>query len=100
MARMTQENATMARDYTKNQKAIIDRYYEHFDTILLQKLQELVTDLFLAKDTPKEDRLWERVEKALVNLKVPPALRAHILQKRRVEILAANLEDWLKKKKP
>ena len=85
-------------DYSKHQQKIIDRYYEHFDTIMLQKLQELVTDLFLAKNTPKEDKLWERVEKAMVNLKVPPKIHEHIMLKRSVEVLAQNVNDWMKKK--
>ena len=82
--------------YSKHQQSLIRRYYENLDAIMLQKLQELVTDLYLAKDTPAEDRLWIRVHKALTKLKIKPALIKHIMQKRRVEILAQNMEDWLK----
>ena len=83
-------------NYSKHQKSIIRNYYENLDAIMLQKIQELVTDLYLAKDTPAEDRLWTRVHKALTKLKIKPALIAHIMQKRRVELLAQNTEDWLK----
>ena len=86
----------MSKDYSSYQKNVISRYYENRDSIMLQKLQELVTELYLAKDTPKEDKLWQRVEKALENLKVKPELVRHIMIKRRVEILARNLQDWLK----
>jgi len=82
--------------YSKHQQSLIRRYYENLDTIMLQKLQELVTDLYLAKNSPAEDRLWIRAHKALTKLKIKPALIDHIMQKRRVEILAANVEDWLK----
>jgi len=85
------------RHYSNHQQSLIRRYYENLDTIMLQKLQELVTDLFLAKDSPAEDRLWTRVHKALTKLKIKPALIDHIMQKRRVEVLAANVEDWLKR---
>ena len=86
----------MSKDYSSYQKNVISRYYENRDSIMLQKLQELVTELYLAKDTPKEDKLWQRVEKALGNLKIKPELVRHIMIKRRVEILARNLQDWLK----
>ena len=36
-------------DYTRHQQGIIKRYYDHQDTIQLQKLSELVADLYLAE---------------------------------------------------
>ena len=86
----------MSAKYSKYQQDIIRRYYENTDTIALQNLGELVTELYLAKNSPKEDRLWERVEKAMNRLEVKPNIQEHIMQKRQVEILARNLEDWLK----
>ncbi|MCF7956973.1 MAG: hypothetical protein K9M57_00855 [Phycisphaerae bacterium] len=86
------------QDYSKYQQGVINRYYENMDTIMLQKLQELVTDLYLAMDTPKEEKMWERVEKAMVKLKVPNQIMEHILVKRDVKVLAMNVEQWLKKK--
>ncbi|MBN1436634.1 MAG: hypothetical protein JW936_06145 [Sedimentisphaerales bacterium] len=87
------------QQYSKHQQGIINRYYENLDTIMLQKLQELTTELYLAKDTPKEDRLWQRVDQAMAKLKVKPAIREHIMVKRRVEVLAQNLQDWIKASK-
>ncbi len=66
---------------------------------MLQKLGELVGQLNLADTDRLRDRLWQRAEKAIVRLKVPPAIVSHIMQKRDVEILAKNLQDWLKKSK-
>ena len=85
----------MAKDYSKYQRGVIDRYYDNLDTIMLQKLQELVTELYLEKDGPKEDKLWERVEKALGKLKVKQGIFDHIMRTRRVEVLAKNIEGWL-----
>jgi alcohol dehydrogenase class IV len=85
----------MAKEYSKHQRKVIQRYYDNLDTIALTRLQELVTELYLQKNTAKEDKLWERVDKAMEKLKVKPQLREHIMQKRRVEVLAKNLEDWL-----
>jgi hypothetical protein len=66
---------------------------------MLGKLGELVTELYLADTQAKQNRLWERANKAMVKLKVPPAIIDHIMEKKDVEILAKNLQDWLAQKK-
>lgn len=84
------------KEYSKYQQNVIRQYYENLDTIKLGRLQELVTELYLAKNTKKEDRLWEQAEKAMRQLKIKPKIIEHIMQKRGVELLAENVEDWLK----
>jgi hypothetical protein len=79
------------------QKAVVSRYYENLDTIMLGKLGELVTELYLAETTAKKNRLWQRAQKAMTKLKIPPAIIDHIMEKQSVEILAKNLQDWLSK---
>jgi len=83
------------QNYSSYQKGIIDRYYENMDTIALQSLQELVSEIYLAETDRKLDRLWERVEKSLAKLNVPAAVANHILEKRDPAILAKNLTEWL-----
>ena len=80
---------------TDYQKKVIDRYYQNLDAIMLAKVQELVSDLYLADSDKQRDRLWERVRKALVKLKIKPPLVEHIMARRDPKILAKNLEDWL-----
>ncbi len=84
------------REYSDYQKDVIAKYYRRMDTLMLQKLQELVSELYLADTDTKRKRLWERVHKAMVNLKIPPALIEHIMGKKDVQILAKNLQDWLR----
>jgi hypothetical protein len=86
------------REYSSYQKDIISRYYENQETILLQHLQELVTELYLAETDAKEQRLWERAYKAMVKLKIQPDIIAHIMTKRSTEILAKNVAEWVSKK--
>ena len=83
------------RDYSEHQIDVISNYYQNLDAIMLQKLGELVTELYLANTQKKKDRLWERAHKAMVKLKVPPAIINHIMQTKDAEILAKNLQDWL-----
>ena len=88
----------MARqDYTPHQQNIISGYYRNLDTIMLAKLQELVTELYMADTQTKRDRLWKRVEQAMTKLGIPATLAEHILASKDIEILAANLQDWLRK---
>jgi len=84
---------------SKYQADVISGYYNHMDTIMLQKLGELVSDLYLADTPARQLRLWQRVHKAMINLKIQPAIIEHIMTKKSVEILAKNLQDWLADKK-
>jgi hypothetical protein len=78
------------------QKKVIQRYYDQRDGIMLNKLQELVTELYLAESDKKRDQLWKRAAAAMENLKIKPALIEHICSQRSPDILAQNLQDWLK----
>lgn len=82
---------------TSYQKKVISRYYENLDTITLTKLQELVTELYLAETAAQKDKLWQRVDKAMAKMKVAPAIARHLMEKKDVRLLAENLNDWLKK---
>ena len=84
------------KEYSSYQQDVISRYYQNLDTIVLGRLQELVTDLYLADSKAKQDKLWERVHKAMLKLKIKSAIIEHIMNKRDVTILARNVEDWLK----
>ena len=87
------------REYSQYQKGVISNYYGNLDAIMLGKLSELVSELYLAETQAKRDRLWDRAHKAMMNLKIPPAIIEHIMAKKDVRILAKNLNDWLSKAK-
>ena len=84
------------QEYSSYQKKVIQNYYQHKDTIVLTRLQEVVTELYLSETPAKTKRLWQQVEKALDKMKLKPAAKAHILEKQNVEILAKNLNSWLR----
>jgi len=85
----------MSKEYSNYQQKIISRYYDNLDTIALARLQELVSQLYLAESPAKKAQLWNRAHKAMLKLKVKPAIIEHIMNKKDVVILAKNLEDWL-----
>ena len=61
------------REYSNYQRKLINRYYNHKDSILVTRLQELASELYLAEGK-EADRLWTRVEKALAGLDTDPPL--------------------------
>ena len=86
----------MAKDHSNYQQKVISRYYDNLDSIMLGKLQELVTELYLADTEKKKERLWDRAHKAMTKLKIKPNIIEHIMKTRSTMVLAKNLEDWLK----
>ena len=86
------------QEYSDYQKGVINNYYSNLDAILLAKLGELVSELYLADSDARRARLWQRAHKAMLNLKIPAAIINHIMTKKDVQILAKNLNDWLSKK--
>jgi hypothetical protein len=82
--------------FSKYQQQIIRNYYKNRDTIVLTRLQEIVTDLYLAETGVARKRLWKRVEATLAKMDVPPEVKTYILQQKDVQILAKNLEEWLR----
>ena len=83
-------------EHSNYQKKVIQRYYDNIDTISLQKLGELVSELYMETSDKKADKLWQRVATAMSTLKIPDKIASHILSSRDVEILARNLQDWLR----
>lgn len=81
----------MARDYTPYQKGVIKRYYEHAESAALQKLGEIVSDLYLATSDAQKERLWKRAEAALGHLECPRGWKEAAVAERSLEGLAELL---------
>lgn len=59
-------------DLTPNQQKIVKRYYDNLDSISLQRLGELVGDLYLATGK-KRQTVWKNIESALLKLGITQA---------------------------
>ncbi len=86
----------MAKQRTSYQDRIIHNYYQNRDDIMLQRLGELVTDLFLAEGKTKT-RLWKRVAEVLEKLKVPKSEIQHLVRGDNPTLLANVLKRLLEK---
>ena len=81
---------------TKHQQSIVKRYYENLDTVLLQRVGEQVTDLYLAEGK-KRAKLWQSVEVSLAKLGVPKARIDHLRNSDDARQLATLLQELLAK---
>jgi len=82
--------------FSKHQQGIIKRYYENIDQITLQKLSELVTDLYLAEGK-KRDKLWQTAVGHMEKLGVPKDRIDHILGRKDATLLAALVKELMGK---
>lgn len=82
----------MAKDYSAHQQGIIKRYYEHQDTIMLQRLSEIVSDLYLAEGK-KAVKLWDSARGALMRIAGQDPRVIEVLRERSVEKLAKLVGD-------
>jgi len=85
------------REYSKSQKKIINRYYEHLDTIQLTKLGETVTELYLADSPKKAEKLWKTAATALARIDDGSGRVAKILEEKNIEGLAKLVGELGKK---
>jgi len=86
----------MARQQSNYQDRVIRNYYQNRDTIMLQRLGELVTDLFLAEGKTKS-RIWKRVAEILEKLKVPKSQIEHLVRSDNPTLVANVLKKLLEK---
>ena len=83
-------------DFTRHQQGIIKRYYSNEGGIQLQRLAELVTDLYLA-DGKKREKVWKSIVAVMQKLGVPQSRIDHIVKQDDPK-LVANLVTELGKK--
>jgi hypothetical protein len=84
----------MAKDYTAHQRKVINNYYKNRDSIALQRVQELVTELYLAEGK-KRDKVWEQVASNLEKLEVKQPQIDHLRKQNKPELLAEFIKTKL-----
>ena len=83
----------MAKRSSYQQRVIRD-YYQNLDAIMLQRLGDLVSDLYLAEGKSRA-RVWKRVVGALEKLKVPASRIDHIVQSDNPALVANLLNEFM-----
>ncbi len=86
----------MGKEYTKYQQNIIKNYYENRDSISLQRLSELVTELYLAEGKGREKQ-WKYIIATLEKLGLPKDRIDHLRKKDDPRMLASLVEELMVK---
>ena len=78
---------------SKHQKGIVNRYYEHQDARVVGKLQELLSDLFMASGDPGAAKKWATFEREIAKTNADPAKVARAIAARDLKALGAIIGD-------
>jgi hypothetical protein len=84
-------------DFTPHQQKIIKRYYDNLDTLALQRLAEVVGELYLATGK-KLERAWQSAAAAMQKLGVPQSRIDHLLKQRKPATVAEVVKELEGKK--
>lgn len=84
-----------AKKYSSHQERIIRNYYQNQQAIMIQRLGEIVGELYLAEGKARQ-RLWKRAAAALEKLQVPAPRIQHLVQTDNPAFLANLLQELWK----
>jgi hypothetical protein len=79
-------------NYSRYQQGIIKRYYNNHDTIQLQKLAELVGELYLSEGK-KLEKIWKTIGELLLKLEVPKSRVDHVMEQKKPELVAKLVKE-------
>ena len=82
---------------SKYQQKIIKNYYNNVEAISLQRLSELVTELYLAEGKARQKH-WKNIAGALEKLKIPATRIEHLVKQDNPSLVAKLVEELLAKK--
>lgn len=88
----------MAKEYSKYQQKIIKNYYDNREAISLQRLSELVTDLYLAEGKSRAAK-WRQITSALEKLGFSAERIEHLHKQDNPALLAKVVEEVMGREK-
>lgn len=83
-------------NFTRFQEKVIKNYYQNRDGIAVQRLQELVTELFLSSGK-KRQQYWKSIIGHLESLKVPQTQIDHLVKEDKPELVAKFIQTLMDK---
>ena len=81
-------------DRSPHQERIIKNYYKNRDSIMTQRVQDLVADLYLSEGK-KRQQVWKRVATALEKLGVPSEQVEELVASDNPSLLAERIKEFL-----
>lgn len=83
-------------EFTKFQKKVIQNYYDNREGIALQRVSELVTELYLTTGK-KRDKHWESLVLHLSKLGVAQKTIDHLRKEDKPELVASLVQKLMEK---
>jgi len=95
LGRKKKSKGTMMNEkgYTKYQQKAIKNFYDNKDLRLVQKLGELVSNLYLETSEKKIETGWKKVKKMLTDLKVHPGEVEFLTKDKNLSIISKKLDE-------
>ncbi len=87
---MDQKNV---KGYTEYQRKVIKNFYDNKDLRLIQKLGELVSNLYVETSEKKKETGWKRIKKMLVDLKVHPNEVEYLTKDKNLSMISKKLAE-------
>jgi len=81
------------KGYTPYQQKVIRRFYENKDLRLIQKLGELVSNLYVETSEKKRESGWKRIKEILIDLKVHPHEVEFLTKDKNLTVISKKLEE-------
>jgi len=80
-----------AENYSRYQQSVIRSYYNNKDNVSFQRVQELLTDLYLAEGK-KRDKVWDSLFMHLERIGVPADQIKHLKEAKNPELIAQLIQ--------
>ncbi len=87
---MNQKNE---KGYTHYQKKVIKNFYDNKDTRLVQKLGELVSNLYLEANEKKIETGWKKIKKMLTDINVHPGEVEYLTKDKNLSMISKKLDE-------
>jgi hypothetical protein len=81
------------KGYTPYQQKAIKNFYENKDLRLVQKMGELVSNMYLEKSEKRLESGWKKIEKILTDLKVYPNEIEYLTKDKNLSLITKKLAE-------
>ncbi len=81
------------KGYTRYQQKAIKNFYDNKDLRLVQKLGELVSNLYLETSEKKIETGWKKIKKMLTDLKVHPGEVEFLTKDKTLSLISKKLDE-------
>ncbi len=81
------------KGYTQYQKKVIKNFYDNKDIRLVQKLGELVSNLYLETNEKKIETGWKKIKKMLTDLNVHTGEVEYLTKDKNLSMISKKLDE-------